>query len=62
MYQFTPDGKREVGLSWDPAVLLTGKEISFFVMFFDRVNNKPNLLPFDFVLIQNGKQLTVFQV
>ena len=57
MYQFTPDGKLEVGLSWDPAVLLTGKEISFFVTFFDRANNKPNLLPFDFVLIQNGKQI-----
>ncbi len=57
MYQFTPDGKFEVGLSWDPGVLLTGKEISFFVSFFDRANNKPNLLPFDFVLIQNGKQI-----
>ena len=57
MYQFTPDGTLEVGLSWDPSVLLTGKEISFFVTFFDRANNKPNLLPFDFVLIQNGKQI-----
>jgi hypothetical protein len=57
MYQFTPDGNLEVGLSWDPSVLLTGEEISFFVRFFDRANNKPNLLPFDFVLIQNGKQI-----
>jgi len=31
VYNFTPDGKIEVGLSWDPNVLLTGKEISFFV-------------------------------
>jgi hypothetical protein len=37
--------------------LLTGKEISFFVTFFDRANNKPNLLPYDFVIIQGGKQL-----
>ena len=57
LYHFTPDGQIEVGLSWDPNVLLTGKEISFFVTFFDRANNKPNLLPFDFVLMQNGKQL-----
>ena len=57
VYNFTPDGKIEVGLSWDPNVLLTGKEISFFVTFFDRANNKPNLLPYDFVLIQGGKQL-----
>ena len=57
VYHFTPDGQIEVGLSWDPNVLLTGKEISFFVTFFDRANNKPNLLPFDFVLMQNGKQL-----
>jgi hypothetical protein len=48
MYQFTPDEKLEVGLSWDPGVFLTAKEISFFVTFFDRANNKPNLLPFDF--------------
>ncbi len=57
IYTFTPDGKTEVGLSWEPKVLLTGKEISFFVIFFDSANNKPNLLPFDFILIQNGKQL-----
>jgi len=47
----------EVGLSWAPKVLLTGKETTFFVSFFDRANNKPNLLAFDFVLLQNGKQL-----
>ena len=29
VYNFTPDGKINVGLSWDPNVLLTGKEISF---------------------------------
>ena len=57
VYNFTPDGKIEVGLSWDPNVLLTGKEITFFVTFFDLANNKPNLLPYDFVLIQGGKQL-----
>ena len=57
VYNFTPDGKIEAGLSRDPNVLLTGKEISFFVTFFDLANNKPNLLPYDFVLIQNGKQL-----
>jgi plastocyanin len=57
VYNFTPDGNIEVGLSWDPSILLTGKEISFFVTFFDRANNKPNLLPYDFVIIQGGKQL-----
>ena len=57
VYTFTPDGKLEVGLSWDPKVLLTGNETTFIVSFFDRGNNKPNLLAFDFVLIQNGKQL-----
>jgi len=57
VYKFTTDGKIEAGLSWDPNVLLTGKEISFFVTFFDLANNKPNLLPYDFVLVQGGKQL-----
>lgn len=42
---------------WDPTILLTGKEISFFVTFFDRANNKLNFLPYDFVIIQGGKQL-----
>jgi plastocyanin len=57
VYNFTSDQKIEAGLSWDPNVLLTGKEISFLVTFFDLANNKPNLLPYDFVLIQGGKQL-----
>jgi plastocyanin len=57
IYQFTPDGKTEVGLSWNPQVLLTGKETSFVVIFFDRANNKPSFLPFDFVITQGGKQL-----
>lgn len=56
-YILTPDGKVEVGLSWDPRVLLTGKDISFFLSFFDRANNRLNLLPYDFVIIQGGKQL-----
>ncbi len=38
-------------------MLLTGNETTFIVSFFNRANNKPNLLSFDFVLIQNGKQL-----
>jgi plastocyanin len=57
VYHFTSDGNLEVGLSWDPTVLLTGKDVSFFVIFFDRANNKPNLLLYDFILMQNGKQL-----
>jgi hypothetical protein len=57
VYDFTPHGKIEAELSWDPNVLLTGKEISFFVTFFDLANNKPNLLPYDFVLLHGGKQL-----
>jgi hypothetical protein len=57
VYGFTPDGKTEAGLSWNPNVLLTGKDISFVVTFFDRANNKPSFLPFDFVIIKDGKQL-----
>ena len=57
IYLFTPDGKTEAGLSWNPQVLLTGKETSFVVVFFDRGNNKPSFLPFDFVVRQDGKQL-----
>jgi hypothetical protein len=31
--------------------------MAFFATFFDLANNKPKLLPYDFVLIQGGKQL-----
>ena len=61
VYNFTPDGKIEVGLSWDPSILLTGKEISFFVTSFDRANNKPNLFPYDFVTYKVGNNFNVFQ-
>jgi hypothetical protein len=57
VYAITPDGKLEVGFSWDPSVLLTGKDTTLFVSFFDRGNNKPILLAFDFVVTQNGRQL-----
>jgi hypothetical protein len=57
VYTYTNDGKIEVGLSWDPQIILTGKDISFFVSFFDLANNRPHLLPYNFIMVQNGKQL-----
>lgn len=57
VYTYTNDGKLEVGLSWDPQVIVTGKDISFFVSFFDLANNRPHLLPYNFIMVQNGRQL-----
>jgi hypothetical protein len=58
VYTYTNDGKLEVGLSWDPEVILTGKDISFFISFFDASNNRPHLLPYNFVIEQqDGKQV-----
>jgi len=57
VYTYTNDGKLEVGLGWDPQIILTGKDISFFVSFFDLANNRPHLLPYNFIMAQNGKQL-----
>jgi hypothetical protein len=52
IYQFTPDGKTEAGLNWNPQVILTGKETTFVVVFFYRA--KPSFLPFDYVIAQDA--------
>ena len=38
-------------------IQLTASCLHRFVSFFDRANNRLNLLPYDFVIIQGGKQL-----
>jgi plastocyanin len=58
IYVFTKDGKDEIGLQWSPVPILTGKTVTFFVEFFDvKTNTRLQLAPYDFVILQNGKEL-----
>ena len=45
-------------MAWSPKALLVGSKISFIVDFSDAVTNKRlHLLPYDFVIFQNGEEL-----
>ncbi len=58
IYLFSKDNKYEVGLKWDPVPILTGKTVTFITEFFDvKTNTLIQLAPYDFVMIQNGKEL-----
>lgn len=58
IYVYTKDGKYEVGLQWNPVPILTGKTVTFIADFFEARTNAPlHLKPYDFVVVQNGKEL-----
>jgi hypothetical protein len=45
-------------MAWSPKVLLTGEEVSFILDFSDPLTNKRHhLLPYDFTILQNEKEL-----
>lgn len=52
------DGKYHDGLYWDPVVIKTGEQILFTIDFFKiDGSTKLHALEYDFVLIQNGKEI-----
>jgi plastocyanin len=55
---YTPDGKIEVNLTWEPHVIKTHELIKFIYQFYDPATNS-NLakMRYDFVIFQNGKEL-----
>lgn len=58
LYNFTADKSIEMGISWNPASILTGKSVSFIMDFFKfPENSRLHLWPYNFVLIQNGKEI-----
>jgi plastocyanin len=58
VHSLTKDNKYDVDLAWNPNVLLTGQQTSFIMDFSDPATNKRHhLLPYDFVVFQNGKEL-----
>lgn len=58
VHTFSKDGKYDIDLKWDPVPLLTGETATFFADFFDvKTNTLLQLAPYDFVILQNGKEL-----
>lgn len=58
VHTFSKDGKYDIDLKWDPVPILTGKAETFLADFFDaRTNNRLQLTPYDFVILQNGREL-----
>jgi len=52
------DKKYHLGLYWSPPVIRTGEQVIFTGDFFDSSGaNKQHLLKYEFVLIQNGKEI-----
>lgn len=58
VYTFTNDDRYEIGLSWDPSVIVVGEPINFLINSFDWPSYKKesHLVPYDFVMIRNGTE------
>jgi hypothetical protein len=58
LYSLTNDKKTEIGLSWNPSSIKTNEPITFLIDFFSNPQNEPlHLWPYNFILIQNGKEI-----
>jgi hypothetical protein len=58
LYSLTNDKKTEIGLSWNPASIKTNEPTTFLIDFFSYPQNEPlHLWPYNFILIQNGKEI-----
>ena len=58
LYNLTGDGKVEIGLSWNPASIVTNKPVSFIIDFFEYPSNsRLHLWPYNFVIMQNNTEI-----
>ena len=58
LYSLTNDKKTEMGLSWNPPTIKTNEPITFLMDFFSSPQNEPlHLWSYNFILIQNGKEI-----
>lgn len=58
LYNLTTDKKYEIGLSWSPPSIRTNEPVSFIIDSFKLPQNTPlHLWPYNFILIQNGKEI-----
>ncbi|HSA74646.1 MAG TPA: plastocyanin/azurin family copper-binding protein, partial [Candidatus Nitrosocosmicus sp.] len=58
LYNFTDNENVEIGLSWTPLFIITGKPINFIMDFFEfPENSRLHLWPFNFVILQNNTEI-----
>jgi plastocyanin len=58
LYNLTSDKKIEIGISWSPMSIKTNEPISFIIDAFKMPQNTVlHLWPYNFILIQNGKEI-----
>jgi plastocyanin len=58
LYNFTDNGSFEIGFSWTPLSIVTGKPINFIMDFFEfPENSRLHLWPFNFVILQNNTEI-----
>ncbi len=58
VHTFSKDGTYDIDLSWDPKVIRTGEPVAFIADFFDaRTNARLQIAPYDFIVIQDGKEV-----
>ena len=58
LYNFTDDGKIEIGLSWTPSSITTNIPINFIMDFFEYPQNtRMHLWPYNFVVLQNNTEI-----
>lgn len=58
VHTFSNNGEYDIDLKWDPVAIETGKATTLFIDFFDaRTNERLQLTPYEFVIIQDGKEL-----
>lgn len=58
VHTFSDDGSYDIDMKWDPSAIMTGKTATFLVDFFDaKTNERLQLTPFDFVVLQDGKEI-----
>lgn len=58
VHTFSADGRYDIDLNWSPKAPVTGETVTFFADFFDAKNNaRIQLVPYDFILMQNDKEV-----
>lgn len=58
VHTYSNEGRYDIDLAWDPVSPVAGKTVTFVADFFDATNNRRlQLTPYEFVVIQDGKEL-----
>ena len=58
VHTYSSEGRYDIDLAWDPKVPVTGETVTLFADFFDaKTNQHLQLTPYEFVVMQDGKEL-----